>query len=106
DNQENVPRWFNEHQENVLRWLNEHQENVLRWLNEHQINHLNVSGPRESNADGIYNKAYDFIFGLLVLLSEKFSLKRNYEYGRCEFCNRYNTSEVWCQTCDTQKLAQ
>ncbi|CAG8606132.1 3243_t:CDS:2, partial [Racocetra fulgida] len=41
DNQENVPRWFNEHQENVLRWLNEHQENVLRWLNEHQINHLN-----------------------------------------------------------------
>ncbi|CAG8711402.1 26156_t:CDS:1, partial [Racocetra persica] len=37
------------HQENVKR--------VLGWLNEHQINHLNVSGPRESNAEGIYNKA-------------------------------------------------
>src|SRR5260364_118859 len=25
---------------------------------------------------------------------------------KCENCNRYNTSEAWCQTCDPQKTTQ
>ncbi|CAG8499170.1 10130_t:CDS:2 [Cetraspora pellucida] len=46
--------------------LQENIQQVVNWLNgSQQINHLNVGGPRESNAKGIYAKAYEFIFELL-----------------------------------------
>lgn len=41
--------------------------NVTRWIDDHQINVLNIAGPRESNAPGIYIKTLKFltlIFGL------------------------------------------
>ncbi|RIB11753.1 hypothetical protein C2G38_2202656 [Gigaspora rosea] len=31
---------------------------------------------------------------------------KNYKYGKCANCNRYNTSEAWCQTCDPHKTTQ
>ncbi|KAF0500621.1 molybdenum cofactor carrier [Gigaspora margarita] len=44
-------------------------EQVLKWLNEKQIRHLNVGGPRESNAPGIYDKTHSFILDLLYEMS-------------------------------------
>ncbi|RIB30914.1 kinase-like domain-containing protein [Gigaspora rosea] len=36
----------------------------------------------------------------------EFYYERNIQNGKCENCNRYNTSPAWCQTCDPQKIAQ
>lgn len=36
-----------------------------RWLVQHNITHLNVAGPRESNAPGIYNYTLDLLGKLL-----------------------------------------
>ncbi len=32
--------------------------------------------------------------------------KRREEYGKCPTCNRYNTSNSWCQSCDPQLLTE
>ncbi|RIB17340.1 kinase-like domain-containing protein [Gigaspora rosea] len=38
--------------------------------------------------------------------NEFVSNERERCYGVCANCNRYNTSEAWCQTCDPQKTTQ
>ena len=41
-----------------------------------------------------------------MLVFDGFGSKRKYWNGKCAGCNRFNTSEAWCQTCDPQKLIQ
>ncbi|RIB13983.1 kinase-like domain-containing protein [Gigaspora rosea] len=41
-----------------------------------------------------------------MLVFDEFGLKRDINNGKCTNCNRYNTSRVWCQTCDPQKTTQ
>src|SRR6185369_9013228 len=36
----------------------------------------------------------------------EYSDKREEKYGKCSTCNRYNTNEAWCQSCDPQLLTQ
>lgn len=38
---------------------------VLAWLKFHHVHTLNVAGPKESNAPGIYKKSYQFLVELL-----------------------------------------
>lgn len=42
-------------------------EGVIRWLREHQVRVLNVAGPRESTAPGVYHLARDFMRTLLQM---------------------------------------
>ena len=42
-------------------------EHVIKWIRDHKIEKLNVSGPRESNAEGIYEAAAEFMNRLLKL---------------------------------------
>ncbi|RIB19850.1 molybdenum cofactor carrier [Gigaspora rosea] len=44
-------------------------DQILNWLKENQIRHLNVGGPRESNAPGIYDQTHIFILDLLNEMS-------------------------------------
>lgn len=37
---------------------------------------------------------------------DKCSNKRNKIFGNCSTCNQYNTSEAWCQPCDSRLLTQ
>ena len=37
------------------------KEKLLNWLSENKIKTLNISGPRESNAEGIYGLVYDML---------------------------------------------
>ncbi|CAG8528296.1 1980_t:CDS:2, partial [Racocetra persica] len=86
--------YFNEnHQENinqVLNWLNEPRQINHEFR---KINHLNVGGPRESNAKGIYDKA-----------ACKFQMREKIlkMYGKCAKCENYNTHVGWCRPCDPQ----
>src|SRR5260363_96651 len=41
-----------------------------------------------------------------MIVFDQFSSKRNKYYGKCANCNRYNTSETWCQTCDLLKTTR
>jgi hypothetical protein len=41
-----------------------------------------------------------------MLVFDEFNSKRNYKYRKCVNCNRYNTDDAWCQTCDPQKTTQ
>src|SRR6266511_481898 len=38
--------------------------------------------------------------------NDEYSDKRREEYGKCPTCNRYNTSNSWCQSCDPQLLTE
>ncbi len=42
------------------------QLNALTWIRDHQIRVLNVAGPRESQARGIYRQARRWLYDLLV----------------------------------------
>ena len=37
---------------------------------------------------------------------DEYSDKRKEYCGKCPTCNKYNTSDAWCQSCDTQLLVQ
>ncbi|MCK4407979.1 MAG: putative molybdenum carrier protein [Bacteroidales bacterium] len=37
------------------------KEKLLNWLSENKIKTLNIAGPRESNAEGIYGLVYDML---------------------------------------------
>lgn len=41
---------------------------ILKWIKEHNIMKLNIAGPRESNAVGIYSMAFDFLFKLFSII--------------------------------------
>src|SRR5690348_4941159 len=41
-----------------------------------------------------------------MLVFDGFNFKRDKKNGKCKYCNQYNTSPAWCQTCDPQKTAQ
>ncbi|CAG8621287.1 570_t:CDS:10, partial [Acaulospora morrowiae] len=41
-----------------------------------------------------------------LIVCDDFFYKRNIQYGRCKHCNRYNTSESWCLSCDSFKATQ
>src|SRR5437764_602578 len=38
--------------------------------------------------------------------NDEYSGKREEEFGKCPICNRYNTSDSWCQSCDPQLLTE
>ncbi|CAG8570336.1 18360_t:CDS:2 [Acaulospora morrowiae] len=35
---------------------------------------------------------------------DEFASKRDFNYGQCTNCKRYNTSRAWCQSCDPWKM--
>lgn len=43
-------------------------EKILRWIDENNISVLNIAGPRESSAPGIYNNAREFFHALYAEL--------------------------------------
>ncbi|RIB00539.1 hypothetical protein C2G38_2233933, partial [Gigaspora rosea] len=38
-----------------------------------------------------------------MIVIDFYSNKRKSINGNCKYCNRYNTSSVWCQLCDPRK---
>src|SRR5205085_10140541 len=40
------------------------------------------------------------------IIDGKYSDKRREKYDKCPTCNRCNTSDAWCQSCDPQLLTQ
>jgi Circularly permutated YpsA SLOG family len=43
----------------------EQSDQIKSWLNENNIGILNIAGPRESQAPGIYTQCYDFLYKTL-----------------------------------------
>ena len=41
-----------------------------------------------------------------MIVIDFYSDKRKSINGNCKYCNRYNTSPVWCQLCDPRKVDQ
>lgn len=39
-------------------------------------------------------------------LRERLERRRNADYGKCSYCNKYNSSWAWCQTCDPEIATQ
>ena len=62
----------------------------------------------ERNLEGqhVYGLTQNITTNVYIMVYDEFGPKRDYEYGKCANCNRYNTSEAWCQTCDPQKTTQ
>ncbi len=46
-------------------------QEIRRWLEAENIRVLNVAGPRESQAPGIYRRAYEVLAALFRLLAER-----------------------------------
>ena len=40
------------------------------------------------------------------LQNDEYSGERKERYGECPTCNRYNTDEAWCQSCDPKLLTE
>ena len=38
--------------------------------------------------------------------NDKYTHKREYYYGKCPTCKRYNTDDSWCQSCDPKLLTE
>ncbi|CAG8444192.1 17644_t:CDS:10 [Acaulospora morrowiae] len=59
---------------------------------------------------GNYTRPYgitqDTTTSKYMIVIDKFSYTRDNKYGICALCNRYNTSEAWCQSCDPVKTTQ
>lgn len=41
-----------------------------------------------------------------MLVFDEFRAKRKHWHGTCVYCNRYNTSEAWRQTCDPLRMIE
>ncbi|RIB22746.1 hypothetical protein C2G38_2033338 [Gigaspora rosea] len=41
----------------------------------------------------------------IIVIPDEFNSRRNHSYGVCIYCNFYNTSPAWCQSCDPWKVA-
>ncbi len=57
------------HQKPVFVWIINRNKNISvfhRWLHLHKVEHLNIAGPRESNAPGIYFSALAVLDDLLL----------------------------------------
>ncbi|RIB22390.1 kinase-like domain-containing protein [Gigaspora rosea] len=75
------------------------QENILDLI-ENFKNYMQVGKYR------IYGITQNAETGQYMLVLDFYSDKRNSINGTCEQCKRYNTSPVWCQSCDPWKAAQ
>ncbi|RIB12797.1 kinase-like domain-containing protein [Gigaspora rosea] len=40
-----------------------------------------------------------------IVIPDEFNSRRNKSYGICKYCNYYNTSPAWCQSCDPWRAA-
>ena len=45
-------------------------------------------------------------YGSLQNYDDEYSKKREKIYGECPTCNRYNTNDSWCQSCDPKLLTE
>ncbi|RIB04083.1 kinase-like domain-containing protein [Gigaspora rosea] len=76
-------------------------QNLLDLLNNFKdLMQLNNS---ELKVYGLTQGIEGFPLTALILV---FNFIRDDENGTCANCNRYNTSKVWCRTCDPQKTTQ
>ena len=56
--------------------------------------------------EDIYGITQNITTSEYMVVFNEFGSKRDEWNGACANCNRYNTSEAWCQTCDLQKTIQ
>ncbi|RIB07576.1 kinase-like domain-containing protein [Gigaspora rosea] len=63
--------------------------------NHMQLGKYRIHGITQNTETGQYMIVIDF-----------YSEKRKSINGNCKYCNRYNTSPVWCQLCDPRKVDQ
>ncbi|RIB15436.1 hypothetical protein C2G38_1580266 [Gigaspora rosea] len=42
----------------------------------------------------------------IIVIPDEFSSRRNDSNGKCIYCEHYNTSPAWCQSCDPWKATQ
>ncbi|CAG8543527.1 17172_t:CDS:10, partial [Acaulospora morrowiae] len=60
----------------------------------------------EDNERKLFGITRDTTTGQYMIVFDDFYNKRNIIYGKCIQCERYNTSEAWCQPCDSFKTIQ
>ncbi|CAG8616013.1 8240_t:CDS:2, partial [Acaulospora morrowiae] len=54
----------------------------------------------------LYGITQDTTNNQYMIVFDDFHYGRDIIYGKCAHCNRYNTSEAWCQSCDPLKVIQ
>ncbi|CAG8578589.1 9817_t:CDS:10, partial [Acaulospora morrowiae] len=59
-----------------------------------------------NNESKLYGITRDTTTGHYIIAFDDFYHKRDIIYGKCIRCERYNTSEAWCQSCDLFKTIQ
>ncbi|CAG8553981.1 1787_t:CDS:2, partial [Acaulospora morrowiae] len=59
-----------------------------------------------NNESKLYGITRDPTTGQYMIAFDDFYYKRDIIYGKCKHCERYNTSEAWCQSCDLFKTIQ
>ncbi|CAG8555762.1 16716_t:CDS:10, partial [Acaulospora morrowiae] len=59
----------------------------------------------EDSKHKIYGITRDTTGQYMIVCDDFYSIRYNI-YGECAQCERYNTSEAWCQSCDTFKTTQ
>jgi len=63
----------------LMIYLDNNSDNagaILEWIQNNNINVLNVAGPRESNAPGIYQQSFELLNGVFMQLAAKPCLKK------------------------------
>ncbi|RIB28808.1 kinase-like domain-containing protein [Gigaspora rosea] len=76
--------------QNLLDMLSEFEDCVQLKNSEHKV----------------FGLTHDTATNEYMLVFDEFGSKRMNFNGKCESCNRFNTSEAWCQTCDPQKTTR
>ncbi|CAG8677733.1 18735_t:CDS:2, partial [Acaulospora morrowiae] len=82
-------RKFDGLQVNALEFIRNLKNYLRSWYWEHNIYGIT------RDTTGQYMIVYDCFYS-----------KRYMRYGECAQCERYNTSEAWCQSCDSFKTTQ
>ncbi|CAG8553549.1 4266_t:CDS:2, partial [Acaulospora morrowiae] len=59
-----------------------------------------------NNESKLYGIMQDTTTGQYMIAFDDFYYKRDIIYGKCIHCERYNTSEAWCQSCDLFETIQ
>ncbi|RIB30421.1 kinase-like domain-containing protein [Gigaspora rosea] len=83
---------------------------ILETLDDSQLESFEVFEKHMQSYDNhelkIYGITRNSAINSYFVVIDKFYSNRNSCYGSCPDCKKYNNSDVWCLTCDTQKMTQ
>ncbi|RIB24351.1 kinase-like domain-containing protein [Gigaspora rosea] len=72
-------------------------------MDKHKAFTYYLKSAEAGNSMGIFKTAICYYYGVGVAEDKnkyEYWIKKDYQNGKCIHCNKDNTSEAWCQTCD------